>query len=79
MGEVTFGWIRNTLELGQLGISENLKTEVDQDPALEVLGPACDLQFDVDGNLVRPYFWDTKNDKAKAMGTNAGPDGSTRK
>jgi hypothetical protein len=61
MGDVTIGWIRNTLELAVLGLSENLKSEIGNDPTLEILGPACDLKFDRDGNLVRPQFGDIGN------------------
>ena len=57
MGGVTMGWIHNTLELATLGLSENLKPEIDKDPTLEILGPACELEFDVAGNVVRPHFW----------------------
>jgi hypothetical protein len=51
MSEVTIGWIPNTLDLGVLGLSENLKAEVEKDQTLEILGPARDLEF-ADGNLV---------------------------
>jgi hypothetical protein len=56
MTYVSIGWIHNTLELSMLGLSENLKSEIDKDPMLEILGPACELEFDVNGNLVRPHF-----------------------
>jgi hypothetical protein len=46
--EVTFAWIRNTLELGDLFLSENL---LQSNPELEVTGAPFDLQFDADGNL----------------------------
>jgi hypothetical protein len=77
--EITIGWIRNTLELGLLGLSENVKTEIDKDPSLEILGPACDLEFDGDGNLVGPHFWGTGHDAAKSTGISAGSGGSSRK
>jgi hypothetical protein len=50
--EVTLGWIRNTLELGVIALSENLMPQVENNPALEVLGPARGLEFDHDGNMV---------------------------
>jgi hypothetical protein len=57
MADVTIGWIRNTLELAELGLSENLKAEIDKDSTLEILGPACELEFDRNGNIVGPRFW----------------------
>ncbi|MCS6953097.1 MAG: hypothetical protein RMK57_12010 [Bryobacterales bacterium] len=50
--EVTIGWIRNTLELEVLALSENLRGEIEQNPALEILGEPCELEFDPDGNLL---------------------------
>ena len=52
--DVTIGWIRNTMELAVLGLSENLRGVIEQNPMLEILGPAQDLPFDADGNLVSP-------------------------
>jgi hypothetical protein len=53
IGQVTIGWIRNSLELGQLALSENLRPRIEENPALEILGPAFPLAFDDDGNLRR--------------------------
>ena len=50
-GEVTIGRIRNTLELEVLALSENLRSEIEANPALEILGPARELEFDAGGNL----------------------------
>lgn len=49
--EITLGWIRNTLELGTLALSENLREEIGKNPLLEIAGPAFDLAFDAAGNL----------------------------
>ena len=49
---MTYGWIRNTMELGRLGLSENLKPEIEKNPMLEILGPATPMEFDDIGNLV---------------------------
>lgn len=49
--EVTIGWIANTMELGLLGLSENLLAEVGGDATLEIVSPALDLRFDAQGNL----------------------------
>lgn len=50
--EVTFGWIRNTMELATIGLSENLKPEIEKNPALEILGPPIPMEFDAGGNLI---------------------------
>jgi len=52
LGEVTYGWLRNSLELGTIALSENLRREIDKNPLLEVLGPARPMEFDSEGNLV---------------------------
>jgi hypothetical protein len=50
--DVTIAWIRNTLELGLIGFSENLLPELKKNPDLEVVAEPRDLEFDGDGNLV---------------------------
>ncbi len=49
--QITYGWIRNTMELGTLGLSENLLSEIQANPALEILGPPREMEFDGEGNL----------------------------
>jgi hypothetical protein len=49
--EITIGWIRNTLELGTLALSENLADEIGRNPALEIVGPPFALEFTPEGNL----------------------------
>ena len=51
-GEITLGWIRNTMELSRLALSENLLPEIENNPDLEILGPPQELPFDEQGNLV---------------------------
>ncbi len=51
--EITMGWIRNTLELGQLALTENLRDEIAKNPMLEVTGPAFALEFDQAGDFGR--------------------------
>jgi len=51
LSEVTYGWIRNSLELGFLRLSENLRGEINKNPLLEIVGPAEEIDFDVAGNL----------------------------
>jgi hypothetical protein len=52
--EVTIGWIRNTMELSLLALSENLLPEVRRNPSLEVLGEPRELDYDAEGNLLSP-------------------------
>lgn len=52
--EVTYGWIRNTLELDAVALSDNLRTQVEGRPHLEI-----ERQIEVEwadrGNLVSPF------------------------
>ncbi len=50
--EVTLAWIRNTMELTPLMLSENLLDEIQRNPLLQIVGPAQDVEFDPEGNLV---------------------------
>ncbi len=50
--QVTYGWLRNSLELGTIALSENLRSDIEKNPILEVLGPARPMEFDAEGNLV---------------------------
>ncbi|MGI8990467.1 MAG: hypothetical protein ACR2I2_12930 [Bryobacteraceae bacterium] len=49
--EVTFAWIRNTLELSHIAISENLLGSASPAGDVEVTGPAFEWPFDAAGNL----------------------------
>ena len=49
--DVTIGWIRNSLDLGEMVISENLAAEI-KSPAIEIAGPSFALKFDGNGNLM---------------------------
>ncbi len=49
--DCTVAWIRNTLELGEMRVSENLLPELESNPSVEVLGPAEPLSFDANGDL----------------------------
>jgi hypothetical protein len=53
--EVTIGWIRNTLALGAIALSETLRGEIESDAGLEIAGPARAIEFDGGGNLVSPF------------------------
>jgi hypothetical protein len=52
--EVTFGWIRNTLELTRLAFSGNLRGEIDRNPSLAIEGETG-FDFDGGGNLLSPF------------------------
>jgi hypothetical protein len=49
--DVTLGRIANSLEIGTIQLSENLRREIEASPNLEIIGEAEDLDFDRDGNL----------------------------
>jgi hypothetical protein len=50
--EVTVGWIANTLDLGLMAFSANLRAELERNPRIEILGEARPLEFDERGDLV---------------------------
>ncbi len=50
--DVSIAWIRNSMDINELLISENLLEEVRRNPALEVLGEPTEIEYDSDGNLV---------------------------
>jgi hypothetical protein len=54
LSEVTLGWIRNTMELGRLGLSEQLRPVVERNPSLEIESIG-EFEFDGDNNLVSPF------------------------
>ena len=51
---VTYGWIRNTMELVRIGLSENLRPQVEANPMLDVES-TVEFEFDGDGNLLSPF------------------------
>lgn len=51
--QVTYGWIRNTLELDRLAISHNLRVQIDGQQ-IEVEGE-IEVKWDESGNLVSPF------------------------
>ena len=53
-GQVTYGWIRNTLELDRLAISQSLRPQIDGQPQIEIEGP-IEVKWDESGNLVSPF------------------------
>jgi hypothetical protein len=51
MAELRIGWIRNTMELSLLGMSENMRQEIKRNPLLEIVSLASELEFDSSGNF----------------------------
>ena len=51
LAEVTYGWFRNSMELGFLKLSENLRDQIVKNPRLEIVGPSEEMGFDAEGNL----------------------------
>ena len=52
--QVTYGWIRNTLEVDRLAISANLREQINRQAHLE-LESETDVTWDEEGNLVSPF------------------------
>jgi len=51
LSQVTYGWIQNSLEIGYMKLSENLREEIQKNPALEIVGTAEEFDFNSTGNL----------------------------
>ena len=54
LNEVTYGWIRNTMELSRIALSENLREAIEKNPLLETES-IVDLDFDGENNLISPF------------------------
>jgi hypothetical protein len=55
VSEVSIGWIRNTMELGELLMSENLLPELRRNPEIEILSDPQEIEFDSEGNLISVF------------------------
>jgi hypothetical protein len=55
LDQVTYGWIRNTMELTRLAVSENVRAAVEANPMLEIEA-TIDFEFDGTGNLISPFI-----------------------
>jgi len=55
LDDVTYGWIRNTMELTRMAVSENVRAQVEENPLLEIEG-TIDLEFDASGDLISPFL-----------------------
>ncbi len=51
LSDITYGWFKNTMELGFMKLSENLTDQIRKNPMLEIIGPAEEMEFDEAGNL----------------------------
>ncbi len=51
---VTYGWIRNTLEIDRVALSQTLRAQIDGRPQLEIEGE-IEVRWDQGGNLVSPF------------------------
>jgi hypothetical protein len=54
LSEVTIGWIRNSMELGRIALSENVRAAIEANPELEIEA-AIDFEFDGQSNLISPF------------------------
>jgi hypothetical protein len=54
LSEVTYGWIRNTMELGRLAVSENMRAAVEANELLQIEA-TIDCEFDGGSNLISPF------------------------
>jgi len=55
LSSVTLGWIRNTMELGRIGLSEHLRPLIEKNPQIEIESIG-EIEFAADGNLVSPFI-----------------------
>ena len=58
LGEVTIAWMKNSLDITLLKMSENLRPQIEKNSLLEILGPAEELDFDASGNLATRLAFD---------------------
>ncbi len=56
MATVRIAWIKNTLQLSELLVSLAVVRELGGRPGINIVGEPFPLNFDQDGNLVRPRF-----------------------
>jgi len=56
IASVRIGWIRNTLELTPIALSDNMRAEIEANPLLEIIEESHHFPFDADGNLPFDVF-----------------------
>ena len=52
LGDCRMVWIRNTMELGRMRVSENLLGQLRDNPRIETCGPSRPIEFDSQGQVV---------------------------
>ena len=55
LADVHFAWIPNSLAISELYLSENLLTQIQTNPELEILSGPAELAFDANGDLVELF------------------------
>ena len=50
--DVTIAWIRNSMDIGELMVSEGVIDEVSTDSQIEIISDPMDLEFDSEDNLI---------------------------
>jgi hypothetical protein len=53
--EVRIGWIANSLEIGTLAMTENLRPELEKRDDIEIRGTGAEWPFATDGDLRSPF------------------------
>ena len=71
--EVSLGWIRNSQDLTVMAFTENLRGELEANPAVEILGPARELEFDARGDLLDWLAEEEASIAGSARQSGAGP------
>jgi hypothetical protein len=57
--ELKIGWIRNTLELSRLFLSETLREEIEANRNLEIIDGPMEIPYGADGNLA-DLVWESE-------------------
>jgi hypothetical protein len=52
---ITIGWIRNTMELSRVMLTENLRPQIEANSNLEIVDGPLEMPFDSEGNLISPF------------------------
>jgi hypothetical protein len=54
--DIVVGWIRNTMELSRIMLTENLRPQIEANPNLEILEGPIEFPFDRQGDMVSPFL-----------------------
>jgi hypothetical protein len=69
LAELRIAWLKNTLELTPLALTENFRGEIEKNRSLEIIGGPMELPFDEKGDLVSPF---TEASDSHSRSTEAG-------